>query len=100
VSSLIEQGLEDGSKDGAPLSDLVTEFMVDMSCEGCVKSVRTKLEPLEGVKSVDVDLGNQVVRVLGSATVKNLSAALAQSGRKARLIGQGLPESGWSSMVL
>ncbi len=47
-----------------------------------------------GVKSVDVDLGNQVVRVLGSATVKNLSAALAQSGRKARLIGQGLPESG------
>jgi copper chaperone for superoxide dismutase len=70
-----------------------TEFMVDMSCEGCVKSVRTKLEPLEGVKSVDVDLGNQVVRVLGSATVKNLSAALAQSGRKARLIGQGLPEN-------
>ncbi|CAK9214027.1 unnamed protein product [Sphagnum troendelagicum] len=93
VSSLIEQGLEDGSKDGAPLPDLVTEFMVDMSCEGCVKSVRTKLEPLEGVKSVDVDLGNQVVRVLGSATVKNLSAALAQSGRKARLIGQGLPEN-------
>jgi copper chaperone for superoxide dismutase len=77
-----------------------TEFMVDMSCEGCVKSVRTKLEPLEGVKSVDVDLGNQVVRVMGSATVKNLSAALAQSGRKARLIGQGLPESGWSPMVL
>ncbi|CAM6006806.1 unnamed protein product [Sphagnum balticum] len=90
---LIEQGLEDGSKDGAPLPDLVTEFMVDMSCEGCVKSVRTKLEPLEGVKSVDVDLGNQVVRVLGSTTVKNLSAALAQSGRKARLIGQGLPEN-------
>ncbi len=27
-----------------------TEFMVDMSCEGCVKSVRTKLEPLEGKK--------------------------------------------------
>ncbi len=53
-----------------------------------------------GVKSVDVDLGNQVVRVMGSATVKNLSAALAQSGRKARLIGQGLPESGWSPMVL
>lgn len=46
-----------------------------------------------GVRSVDVDLENQVVRILGSASVKSLTAALAGSGRKARLIGQGLPES-------
>ncbi len=46
-----------------------------------------------GVKSVDINLENQVVRVLGSTTVKDLTAALAESGRKARLIGQGLPES-------
>jgi len=46
-----------------------------------------------GVKSVDVNLENQVVRILGSTTVKDLTAALAESGRKARLIGQGLPES-------
>jgi copper chaperone for superoxide dismutase len=77
----------------AELPDLMTEFMVDMKCEGCVKSVRTKLEPLAGVKSVDVNLENQVVRVLGSTTVKDLTAALAESGRKARLIGQGLPEN-------
>jgi copper chaperone for superoxide dismutase len=45
------------------------------------------------VKSVDISLENQVVRVLGSTTVKDMTAALAESGRKARLIGQGLPES-------
>lgn len=45
------------------------------------------------MKSVDVSLENQVVRILGSTTVKDLTAALAESGRKARLIGQGLPES-------
>lgn len=28
--------------------NLQTEFMVDMKCDGCVKSVRTKLEPLDG----------------------------------------------------
>lgn len=42
---------------------------------------------------MDVNLENQVVRILGSTTVKDLTAALAESGRKARLIGQGLPES-------
>lgn len=77
----------------AQLSDLMTEFMVDMKCDGCVKSVRTKLEPLDGVKSVEISLENQVVRVLGSTTVKDMTAALAESGRKARLIGQGLPEN-------
>jgi copper chaperone for superoxide dismutase len=82
---------EAGAK--AQLPDLMTEFMVDMKCDGCVKSVRTKLEPLDGVKSVDISLENQVVRILGSTTVKDLTAALAESGRKSRLIGQGVPEN-------
>lgn len=45
-----------------------------------------------GVKNVEVDLSNQVVRVLGSSPVKTMSEALEQTGRKARLIGQGVPE--------
>lgn len=48
-----------------------------------------------GIKGVDVDLSNQVVRVLGSLPVKTMVDALEQTGRKARLIGQGVPE-GWS----
>lgn len=47
---------------------------------------------LLGVKSVEVDLNSQVVRILGSTPVKTMTEALEQTGRKARLIGQGIPE--------
>jgi hypothetical protein len=39
-----------------------------------------------------VDLSNQVVRILGSTPVKTMTEALDETGRKARLIGQGVPE--------
>uniref|UniRef100_A0A0D6R2I3 Superoxide dismutase copper chaperone n=1 Tax=Araucaria cunninghamii TaxID=56994 RepID=A0A0D6R2I3_ARACU len=74
------------------LPDLMTEYMVDMKCEGCVSSVRDKLEKLDGVKKVDVDLHNQVVRILGSSSLKSMTTALEETGRNARLIGQGLPD--------
>ncbi|MQM06406.1 hypothetical protein Taro_039229 [Colocasia esculenta] len=74
------------------LPELLTEFMVDMKCEGCVSAVKNKLLNLEGIKGVDVDLNNQVVRVLGSLSVNMMLDALEQTGRKARLIGQGCPE--------
>lgn len=80
------------SQNGAILPELLTEFMVDMKCEGCVNSVKTKLQTIEGVKNVDVDLSNQVVRVLGTSSVNLLTEALEQTGRKARLIGQGVPD--------
>ena len=47
-----------------------------------------------GVKNVGVDLSNQVVQILGSSPVKAMADALEQTGRKARLIGRGVPE-GW-----
>lgn len=78
-------------KDGV-LPELLTEFMVDMTCDGCVSAVKNKLQTLDGIKGVDVDLSNQVVRVLGSLPVKTMVDALEQTGRKARLIGQGVPE--------
>ncbi|XP_024540620.1 copper chaperone for superoxide dismutase, chloroplastic isoform X2 [Selaginella moellendorffii] len=90
-----------GATGGETLPELLTEYMVDMKCEGCVKSVRGKLEPLEGVKAVTVDLSNQVVRVLGTAPVKAISAALEETGRSARLIGQGsLEDFGVSAAVV
>ncbi|XP_030538163.1 copper chaperone for superoxide dismutase, chloroplastic/cytosolic isoform X2 [Rhodamnia argentea] len=80
------------SQNGAVLPELLTEFMVDMKCEGCVNAVKNKLQTVEGVKNIEVDLSNQVVRILGNSPVKTLTEALEQTGRKARLIGQGLPE--------
>ncbi|XP_021292151.1 copper chaperone for superoxide dismutase, chloroplastic/cytosolic [Herrania umbratica] len=79
------------SQDGS-LPDLLTEYMVDMKCEGCVNAVKNKLQTVNGVKSVEVDLSNQVVRILGSTPVKTMTEALEQTGRKARLIGQGVLE--------
>ena len=43
---------------------------------------------------MEVDLANQVVRILGSSPVKTMTEALEQTGRNAKLIGQGIPE-GW-----
>ncbi|KAM0946763.1 putative superoxide dismutase, copper/zinc binding domain, heavy metal-associated domain, HMA [Dioscorea sansibarensis] len=74
------------------LPELLTEFMVDMKCGGCVSAVKNNLLKLKGVKNVDVDLSNQVVRVLGSIPLKTMVDALEQTDRKARLIGQGSPD--------
>ncbi|KAF5935513.1 hypothetical protein HYC85_026642 [Camellia sinensis] len=74
------------SHNGSALPELLTEYMVDMKCDGCVNAVKNKLQ------TVDVDLSNQVVRILGSSPVKVMTEALEQTGRKARLIGQGVPE--------
>ncbi|KAK9198533.1 hypothetical protein WN944_013718 [Citrus x changshan-huyou] len=74
------------------LPELLTEYMVDMKCEGCVDAVKQKLRTVTGVKNVEVDLSNQVVRILGSSPLKTMTEALEQTGRKARLVGQGVPE--------
>ncbi|KAI4315338.1 hypothetical protein L6164_028160 [Bauhinia variegata] len=80
------------SQADAALPELLTEYMVDMKCEGCVNAVKNKLQTINGVKNVEVYLSNQVVRILGSTPIKTMTAALEQTGRKARLIGQGVPE--------
>ncbi|KAK7346678.1 hypothetical protein VNO80_21201 [Phaseolus coccineus] len=80
------------SQPNSVLPELLTEYMVDMKCEGCVNAVKNKLHEINGVKDVEVDLSNQVVRILGSSPVKTMTEALEQTGRKARLIGQGIPE--------
>ncbi|OMO81001.1 hypothetical protein COLO4_23814 [Corchorus olitorius] len=80
------------AQENGSLPDLLTEYMVDMKCEGCVNAVKNKLQSVNGVKSVEVDLSNQVVRIRGSTPVKIMTDALEQTGRKARLIGQGVPE--------
>ncbi|KAJ4831663.1 hypothetical protein Tsubulata_027997 [Turnera subulata] len=80
------------SQEDSALPELLTEFMVDMKCEGCVNAVKNKLQTVDGVKNVEVDLGNQVVRVLGCSPVKTMTEALQQTGRNARLIGQGVPD--------
>lgn len=47
---------------------------------------------------MEVDLSNQVVRILGTSPVKTMTEALEQTGRKARLIGQGIPDGPFPSV--
>lgn len=62
--------------------------MFPYSCFGCSL----------GIKNVEVDLSNQVVRILGTSPVKTMTEALEQTGRKARLIGQGIPDGPFPSV--
>ncbi|KAL8226902.1 hypothetical protein R6Q57_016734 [Mikania cordata] len=89
--SALQMDAKPALKHDEELPEVMTEFMVDMSCEGCVKAVKNKLQTVNGIRSIDVDLSNQVVRIFGSSPVKTMAEALAQTGWKARLIGQGLP---------
>jgi copper chaperone for superoxide dismutase len=48
---------------------------------------------------MEVDLNNQVVRVLGSLPVKTMLDSLNQTGWDARLIGQGNPNGPCSFFI-
>jgi hypothetical protein len=48
---------------------------------------------------MEVDLNNQVVRVLGSLPVKTMLHSLHQTGQDARLIGQGNPNGPCSFFI-
>jgi copper chaperone len=52
-----------------------------MSCEHCVRAVSTELEQVEGVASVDVDLGTKLVVVHGAGLDDTrLRAAIEDAG--------------------
>ncbi|MGI6037188.1 MAG: heavy-metal-associated domain-containing protein [Limnochordia bacterium] len=51
-----------------------------MSCCRCVASVRGVLEELDGVESVQVDLANGLVKVVGSASREAVVQAIEDVG--------------------
>lgn len=59
----------------------VTFKVKGMSCMGCVKSVRNVLEPISGVKNVDVSLEQgQVVVGYESGGADRFKAAIEDAG--------------------
>ncbi|KAG9439943.1 hypothetical protein H6P81_020108 [Aristolochia fimbriata] len=85
-----------GSHTSRLVSDLQKKFLraerFGVPVQLSVKEKRNSKAERKGVKGVEVDLTNQVVRVLGSSSVKSMIDALEQTGRRARLIGQGVPD--------
>lgn len=60
---------------------MVTELTIEgMTCGHCQKSVEDALAKVEGVSTVDVDLGAGLARVKGSADSAVLVAAVEEEG--------------------
>ncbi|GBG88660.1 hypothetical protein CBR_g48191 [Chara braunii] len=69
-------------------SGFVSEFKVDMMCEGCVNGVTRALQSLEGVHSFEISLKDKLVKVKGTATVESLEQSFSSVGRTSELLSQ------------
>ncbi|XP_043307864.1 copper chaperone for superoxide dismutase isoform X3 [Cervus canadensis] len=65
------------------------EFAVQMTCQSCVDAVRTSLQGIAGVQSVEVQLENQMVLVQTTLPSQEVQALLEGTGRQAVLKGMG-----------
>ena len=65
------------------------EYAVDLACGACEAAVRAALARLPGVASATASAAAQTVVVDGDAEPEAVLAALAATGRAARLVGQG-----------
>jgi copper chaperone len=58
----------------------------NIKCGGCASTIRTKLEAMEGVTTIDVDIGNGIVTVEADEDTRTAVTA--------KLLKLGYPESG------
>ena len=72
-----------------PSSAREIEFVVEMRCGKCVEKVERSVLSVPGVLQVSSSLETNTVRVLATTPVKTVEEAIASTGYKNRLIGQG-----------
>ena len=66
------------------MSETITYSVPGMTCDHCKHAVTTELSGVEGVASVDVDLGTKIVTVNGdSLDDAALRAAIEEAGYEA-----------------
>jgi copper ion binding protein len=56
-----------------------------MTCDHCVRAVTAEVGAIEGVTSVEIDLGTKVVEVRGTEDVDAVRAAVDEAGYEAEL---------------
>lgn len=57
------------------------EFQVDgMSCGGCVRSLTNAVQAVDRSAGVDVDLATKQVRIVSTASLAAITAAIADAG--------------------
>ncbi|KAA3455659.1 heavy metal-associated isoprenylated plant protein 22-like [Gossypium australe] len=65
----------------------MVEMRVHMDCKGCVAKIRKALGKLEGVDSIEIDMENQKVSVMGWAASDHMKVlkTVRKTGRRAEL---------------
>jgi len=58
----------------------------NIKCGGCASTISKKLGEIEGIETVDIDIGQGIVKVHGTEGMRELLAAMLQK--------LGYPESG------
>ncbi|XP_020099032.1 heavy metal-associated isoprenylated plant protein 28-like isoform X2 [Ananas comosus] len=61
----------------------IVEICVHMDCAGCESKIRKAIRKLEGVDSVEIDMGQQKVTVTGWIDQKKVLKAVRKTGRRA-----------------
>ena len=91
LSSRAEKKEEESPSVASPPSSAVREieFVVEMRCGKCVEKVERSVLSVPGVLQVSSSLETNTVRVLATTPVKTVEEAIASTGYKNRLIGQG-----------
>ena len=90
LSSRAEKKEEESPSVASPPSSArEIEFVVEMRCGKCVEKVERSVLSVPGVLQVSSSLETNTVRVLATTPVKTVEEAIASTGYKNRLIGQG-----------
>ena len=89
ASSRAEKKEEESPSLAPPPSAREIEFVVEMRCGKCVEKVERSVLSIPGVLQVSSSLETNTVRVLATTPVKTVEEAIASTGYKNRLIGQG-----------
>ncbi|XP_069821347.1 copper chaperone for superoxide dismutase-like isoform X1 [Dendropsophus ebraccatus] len=73
----------------SPRDSCKLEFAVQMTCEKCVRAVRSSLQGVMGIQNVDVSLDTEAVVVETTLPASEVQELLESTGRRAVLKGMG-----------
>ncbi|XP_070570243.1 copper chaperone for superoxide dismutase-like [Ptychodera flava] len=74
------------------------ELAVEMTCQRCVQDIQKKLDGIQEIKTLDINLGNEQVVIETTLPSSQVIDILESTGRRATLQGHGSAISGQSHL--
>ncbi|MCJ1350866.1 MAG: copper chaperone [Icmadophila ericetorum] len=72
-----------------------TTFAVSLHCNGCIDSVTSALQKVNGISEISPSLEDQTISITGTAPPSALIQAMQSTGKDAILRGSGVSNSNW-----